>query len=99
MPSSVLGGAVITVFAMIMLNGIKMIAKEGFSERNILILSITFGAGYSIGANRLLVESLPFILKYIFINPTVAVFVVAMLLNIIFPQPKEKSNKLEENHE
>jgi NCS2 family nucleobase:cation symporter-2 len=90
MPSSVLGGTVITVFAMIMLNGIKMIAKEGFSERNILILSITFGAGYSIGANRLLVDSLPLVLRYIFINPTVAVFVIAMLLNLIFPQPKEK---------
>ena len=90
MPSSVLGGAVITVFAMIMLNGIKMIAKAGFTERNILILSITFGVGYSIGNNKILVENLPLILRYIFINPTVAVCVVSMLLNFIFPLPREE---------
>ena len=90
MPSSVLGGAVITVFAMIMLNGIKMISKAGFSERNLLILSITFGVGYSIGNNRPLVENLPLVLRYIFINPTIAVCVVSMLLNFIFPQPREK---------
>jgi len=91
MPPSVLGGAVITVFAMIMLNGVKMIARAGFSERNIVILSITFGVGYSIANNKLLVEKLPLILKYIFINPTVAVCVVSMLLNFIFPAPKEEA--------
>jgi len=91
MPSSVLGGAVITVFAMIMLNGIKMIAKAGFSERNILILALTFGAGYSIGNNRLLVEKLPHALSFIFSNPTVAVCVISMTLHLIFPQKGEKS--------
>ena len=98
MPSSVLGGAVITVFAMIMLNGIKMIARAGFSERNILILSITFGVGYSIANNRLLVDNLPLVLRYIFINPTVAVCVVSMLLNFIFPTPQDDTT-LGGNHE
>jgi len=89
MPSSVLGGAVITVFAMIMLNGIKMIAKAGFSERNVLILALTFGVGYSIGNNKLLVENLPSVLRFIFSNPTVAVCVISMMLHIIFPQKGE----------
>ena len=85
MPNSVLGGAVMTVFAMIMLNGIKMISKAGFSERNVLILALTFGVGYAVGNNSLLVSSLPPALNFIFRNPTVAVCVISILLNLIFP--------------
>ena len=90
MPSSVLGGAVITVFAMIMLNGIKIIAKEGFSERNVLIFVLTFGVGYSIAGNATLVSSLPPAVGFIFGNSTIAVCFVAILLNLIFPRPKHE---------
>jgi NCS2 family nucleobase:cation symporter-2 len=96
MPDSVLGGAVITVFAMIMLNGIKMIAKAGFSERNVFILVLTFGVGYAVGSNALLVGRLPFVLKFIFGNPTVAVCVVSMALNFLFPLSAEDRAKAEE---
>jgi NCS2 family nucleobase:cation symporter-2 len=85
MPSSVLGGAVITVFAMIMLNGIKLIAKAGFSDRNLLILAITFGVGFAIGDNKLLVNHLPAALQWIFKDTTVAVCVISVLGNIVFP--------------
>jgi NCS2 family nucleobase:cation symporter-2 len=99
MPSSVLGGAVITVFAMIMLNGIKMFSRAGFSERNVLIIALTFGVGYSIAGNRLLVENLPSALRVIFGNPTVAVCVISVLLNIIFPLPADEKKKLQEEQE
>jgi NCS2 family nucleobase:cation symporter-2 len=85
MPSSVLGGAVITVFAMIMLNGIKIIAKAGFSDRNLLILAITFGLGFAVGDNKLLVDHLPKALQYIFRDTTVAVCVISVLGNLVFP--------------
>jgi NCS2 family nucleobase:cation symporter-2 len=85
MPFSVLGGAVITVFAMIMLNGIKMLAKAGFSDRNMLILGITFGVGLGIGDNKLLVHNLPTALQWIFRDSTVAVCIISVLGNIIFP--------------
>jgi len=90
MPASVLGGAVITVFAMIMLNGIKIIAKEGFSERNILIFVLTFGLGYSMASNTTLVNNLPPALAFIFSNSTIAVCLIAIMLNLIFPCPKEE---------
>jgi NCS2 family nucleobase:cation symporter-2 len=96
MPDSVLGGAVITVFAMIMLNGIKMIAKAGFSERNVFILVLTFGVGYAVGNNGLLVGRLPSVLKFIFGNPTVAVCVVSMALNFLFPLSAEDKAKAAE---
>ncbi|MDR0876700.1 MAG: purine/pyrimidine permease, partial [Treponema sp.] len=85
MPSSVLGGAVITVFAMIMLNGMKLLAKAGFSDRNLLVLAITFGVGFAIGDNKLLVSHLPGAIQWIFKDTTVAVCVIAVLMNIIFP--------------
>jgi NCS2 family nucleobase:cation symporter-2 len=85
MPSSVLGGAVITVFAMIMLNGIKLLARAGFSDRNLLILAITFGVGLAIGDNKLLVEHLPGALHWIFKDTTVAVCIISVLGNLVFP--------------
>ncbi|MHB9291467.1 putative Nucleobase transporter PlUacP [Hollandina sp. SP2] len=85
MPSSVLGGAVITVFAMIMLNGIKLLSKAGFSDRNLLILAITFGVGLAVGDNKLLVDHLPKVLQYIFRDTTVAVCVISVAANLIFP--------------
>jgi NCS2 family nucleobase:cation symporter-2 len=85
MPSSVLGGAVITVFAMIMLNGIKLLARAGFSDRNMLILSITFGVAFAIGDNKLLVSYLPTAIQWIFRDTTVAVCIIAVLGNILFP--------------
>jgi NCS2 family nucleobase:cation symporter-2 len=94
MPSSVLGGAVVTVFAMIMLNGIKLCAKAGFSDRNLLILAITFGVGYAVGDNKTLVAHLPMALQYVFRDTTVAVCVISMLLNIIFPVGEAEKEKL-----
>jgi NCS2 family nucleobase:cation symporter-2 len=94
MPSSVLGGAVVTVFAMIMLNGIKLCAKAGFSDRNVLILAITFGVGYAVGDNKTLVANLPTALQYVFRDTTVAVCVISMLLNILFPADEAEKAKL-----
>jgi NCS2 family nucleobase:cation symporter-2 len=90
MPSSILGGAVVTVFAMIMLNGMKLCAKAGFSERNMLILAITFGVGYAIGENQALVANLPLVLHYIFRDSIVSVCIVSVLLNVIFPAPAQE---------
>ncbi|MDR1411792.1 MAG: hypothetical protein LBI91_06280 [Spirochaetaceae bacterium] len=94
MPSSVLGGAVVTVFAMIMLNGVKLIAKAGFSDRNLLILAITFGVGFAVGDNKLLVGRLPVVLQYIFRDTTVAVCVISVLANILFPASESDKERL-----
>jgi NCS2 family nucleobase:cation symporter-2 len=99
MPSSVLGGAVVTVFAMIMLNGMKLCAKAGFTDRNLLILAITFGVGYAIGDNKTLVGHLPTALQYIFKDTTVAVCVISVILNLIFPLPVEERQRLQKEQD
>jgi NCS2 family nucleobase:cation symporter-2 len=94
MPSSVLGGAVLTVFAMIMLNGVKLIARAGFSDRNILILAITFGVGFAFSDDKLLVSRLPWFPGLVFRDATVAVCVVSVIANIIFPASEAEKEKL-----
>lgn len=84
-PAPVLGGAVISVFAMIMLNGIKMIAKAGFSERNILVLGITFALGLGLASNPEAVAQLPAGLRFIFGDSVAATCIVGILANILFP--------------
>ncbi len=90
MPSSVLGGAIITVFAMIMINGIKMIAKAGFSERNVLVLAITFGIGLGLGSAPEVMASLPPYIEFIFKDTIACVTIVAIIANIIFPESKKE---------
>ena len=99
MPPSVLGGAVVTVFAMIMLNGMKLIAKAGFSDRNLLILAITFGVAYAIGENKTLVGHLPESIQFLFKDTTVTVCVFSILLNVVFPPSAEEKERLRKAQE
>lgn len=89
LPASVLGGAVITVFAMIFLNGIKMISKDGFSEENSLILAITFGLGYGFGAVPEATMKFPAVVHFLLGEPITAVCIVSVIANLIFMAPKK----------
>lgn len=93
MPNSVLGGAVVTVFAMIMLNGIKMLAKSGFSDRNMLVLGITFGVGMGFSSVPALLEHLPKILQFLFRDTVSSVCIISILTNIIFPDDSQVEKK------
>ncbi|MDR2109446.1 MAG: hypothetical protein LBP28_08340 [Coriobacteriales bacterium] len=95
MPPCVLGGAVIGVFGMILVNGIKLITLEGFNERNVLIVCITYGAGFAIANTPELVGLFPEPLHFIFSETTLAVCLVAVLANLLFSQGSKKSQKPE----
>ncbi|MDR1015206.1 MAG: purine/pyrimidine permease [Coriobacteriales bacterium] len=91
MPACVLGGAVISVFGMILVNGIKLIVLNGLTERNILILCITFGAGFAMSQTPALVALFPEPLHFIFSETTLAVCLVAVIANLLFKERgKEK---------
>ncbi|MDR1873497.1 MAG: purine permease [Synergistaceae bacterium] len=86
MPNPVLGGAIIGVFAMITINGIKLIAKAGFSQRNITVLSVTFALGMGLATGpEALISQLPSIVRYVMKDSVVAVCVIGIIMNIIFP--------------
>ena len=84
-PNAVLGGAIITVFGMILINGIKMIAKAGFSERNILVMGLTFVFGIGVPAHPEAVAQLPGFIRFIFNDAVTATCIVAIIANILFP--------------
>ncbi|MFV0364398.1 MAG: uracil-xanthine permease family protein [Suipraeoptans sp.] len=84
-PAPVLGGAIISVFSMILINGIKMIARAGFSERNVLITGVTFALGLGLASYPEAVEQLPSAVGFIFNDSVAATCIVAIIMNIIFP--------------
>lgn len=91
MPNSVLGGALLMVFAMITINGVKLISKAGFSQRNVIVLAITLALGMGLGRGpQALVSRLPEIFQFVFGDSVVAVCVVGILTNIIFPPDKDQ---------
>lgn len=83
--AAVLDGAIITVFGMILINGIKMIAKAGFSERNILVMGLTFVFGIGVPAHPEAVAQLPGFIRFIFNDAVTATCIVAIIANVLFP--------------
>ncbi len=83
--AAVLGGAIITVFGIILINGIKMIAKAGFSERNILVMGLTFVFGIGVPAHPEAVAQLPGFIRFIFNDAVTATCIVAIIANVLFP--------------
>lgn len=94
MPASVLGGAVISVFAMITINGIKLIAKSGFSQRNITVLSIMLAMGLGLAtAPESAFEHMPALFRYIFKDSVAAICIIGIVMNIIFPSQETETAK------
>lgn len=92
-PNAVLGGSLISVFAMIFINGIKLIAKSGFSERNVLVLGITFAMGLGLAGHADAIKGLWGPLRFIFEDGVAATCMVAILVNILFPIDKDDRGK------
>lgn len=88
-PSAVLGGALISVFAMIFINGIKMLAQAGFSERNVLVMGITFAMGLGLAGHADAIKGLPGILHFFFDDSIAATTFVGIIVNILFPDEKK----------
>lgn len=89
-PAPVLGGAVISVFSMILINGIKMISKAGFSERNVMVLGVTFALGLGLAGSPEAVAGLPGVFRFIFSDSVAATCIVGIVANILFPLKDKK---------
>lgn len=84
-PSCVLGGVSVIAFGAILTSGFSMIAKEGFDERNSLIVavSLTLGIGSTLCSE--FYTLMPEIVRSIFANnPIAGVFVWTVFLSSIF---------------
>ena len=92
LPESVLGGCTIMMFGTIMISGIEMLAKAGFTQRNITIaaLSLSIGIGFTAASEIGLWGIFPEVIQSVFsANVVAVVFVVSILLNLILPKNME----------
>lgn len=94
LPSAVLGGCTIMMFGTIVVSGIQMIGKCGYSQRNITIVALSLSVGLGFTQCSELFAIFPEIVKSVFAENCVAiVFVMAIILNIVLPKNMESVSK------
>ena len=98
LPESVLGGCTIMMFGTILTSGMQMVAKAGFTQRNVTIaaLSLSIGIGFTAASEIGLWGIFPEMVQSVFAANVVAVvFVASIILNIVLPENME-IEKIEE---
>ena len=92
LPESVLGGCTIMMFGTIMVSGIQMLSRAGFTQRNMTIAapSLSVGIGFTAASEIDLWRIFPEVVQSVFsANVVAVVFVVSILLNLILPEDME----------
>ena len=91
-PQAVLGGCTIMMFGSILFAGFGMMARCGFSQRNMVIVSLSLSIGLGFTQATGMFNSFPEIINTIFAENCVAiVFLLAVLLNLVLPKEEEPS--------
>lgn len=91
LPSAVLGGCTIMMFGTIVISGVQMIGKCGFSQRNITIAALSLSVGLGFTQCPEIFDIFPTLVKTVFAENCVAlVFVTAIILNLILPKKMEQ---------
>lgn len=92
LPDSVLGGCTIMMFGTILTSGMQMLAKAGFTQRNVTIaaLSLSVGIGFTAASEIDLWRIFPDMVQAVFsANVVAVVFVTSIVLNLILPANME----------
>ena len=80
------------MFGTIMVSGIQMLSRAGFTQRNMTIaaLSLSVGIGFTAASEIDLWRIFPEVVQSVFsANVVAVVFVVSILLNLILPEDME----------
>ncbi|KRL96311.1 nucleobase:cation symporter-2 family protein [Limosilactobacillus equigenerosi] len=86
-PTPVLGGAMLVMFAMIAVQGIKMLSQVDFnSQKNLLIMGISIGLGLGVSVYPSLFQGLPATAQLLLGNGIVISTIAAVGLNILLPK-------------
>ena len=93
-PTPVLGGAMLVMFSMISVQGIRMLLKVDFTdERNTLIVAISVGAGLGVSVYPTIFQALPQSLQLFLGNGIVIASVCAVGLNLLLKRPKFRNRE------
>ncbi|MEK4148030.1 nucleobase:cation symporter-2 family protein [Robertmurraya sp. FSL W8-0741] len=93
-PTSVLGGAMVAMFGMVIAAGIKMLSRIDFnSQENLLIVACSIGMGLGVTTVPAIFNNLPEGIHILTSNGIVIGSLTAIVLNIIFHlAPRKKAN-------
>lgn len=98
LPDAVLGGCTIMMFGTIVVSGLQMISKCGYSQRNITIAALSLSTGIGFTQVPEIFRIFPQMVRNIFAENCVAVvFLVAIILNLVLPKDMEAAPKKEAN--
>lgn len=93
-PSSVLGGATVIMFAMIAVSGMQLLFSQDMTGRNGIIVAISLGLGLGLAGVPEALVNLPDIMKLIFAQDGIVIaFVVSVILNLTLPKDKPLKNR------
>lgn len=91
MPASVLGGAAIVMFSMIVVSGIRLITSEKITDRNAMIIAVSLGLGLGVAYVPGFFDAFPEYIQLIFgESKTVLPAMLAVVLNLVLPKDKEE---------
>lgn len=86
-PQAVLGGCTIMMFGSILYAGFGMLARAGFSQRNMVIVSLSLSVGLGFTQATGMFDVFPEIVRTVFAENCVAVvFLLAVVLNLVLPE-------------
>ena len=92
LPESVLGGCTIMMFGTILVSGMQMVGRAGFTQRNITIvaLSLAVGIGFTSASEIDIWHIFPEMIQNVFsANVVAVVFVTSIILNLVLPRDME----------
>lgn len=93
LPDAVLGGCTIMMFGTIVVSGLQMIGKCGYSQRNITIVALSLSVGLGFTQVPEIFAVFPKIVQTVFAENCVAVvFLVSIILNLILPKNMDADN-------
>ncbi|ASZ16652.1 xanthine permease [Bacillus cereus] len=96
-PKSVLGGAMLAMFGMVMAYGIKMLSSVDFGrQENLLIVACSIGIGLGVTVVPTLFSQLPESIRILTDNGIVLGSASAVLLNIVFNMVPQRKVKVKE---
>ncbi len=87
LPSAVLGGCTIMMFGTIVISGLQMMGKCGYTQRNITIAALSLSIGLGFTQLPDLFAIFPSLVQSVFAENCVAVvFLTSIILNLILPK-------------
>ncbi len=90
-PLPVLGGATVTVFAVIAVSGIELICAQPFTHRNQLIVGLALALGMGVGSVPEILQFMPQVAQNVLGSSMAVSFIVVFVLNIVIPESEADS--------